>query len=118
MPANVTAQRGRGAAGGAGKVRDLPADVIERLSQLVSNWEYNDPGDSLLAHLGEAGCDPAEPRVQHFARLWSAIQDPPRHLGQHPGGMGIAQGRPAGRGPPPPPTMPGATRVPGATDGR
>src|SRR6266436_4911183 len=111
MTANVITYRGRSAAREVGKVLDLPGDVIERLSQLVSNWEYNDPGDSLLAHLGEAGCDPAEPRVQHFARLWSAIQDLPRHLGQHSGGMVIAQGRLDGVVPLEPATMPGRSVV-------
>src|SRR5712664_2349558 len=111
MTANVITYRGRSAAREIGKVLGLPADVIERLSQLVSNWEYNEPGDSLLAHLGEAGCDPAEPRVQHFARLWSAIQDLPRHLGQHSGGMVIAQGRLDGVVPLEPATMPGRSVV-------
>jgi len=111
MTANVITYRGRSAAREVGKVLDLPPDVIERLSQLVSNWEYNDPGDSLLAHLGEAGCDPAEPRMQHFARLWSAIQDLPRHLGQHSGGMVIAQGRLDGVVPLEPATMPGRSVV-------
>ena len=46
MTANVITYRGRSAAREVGKVLGLPADVIERLSQLVSNWEYNDPGDT------------------------------------------------------------------------
>ena len=111
MTANVITYRGRSAAREVGKVLGLPADTIERLSQLVSNWEYTDPGDSLLAHLGEAGCDPAEPRIQHFARLWSGIQDLPRHLGQHSGGMVIAQGRLDGVVPLEPATMPGRSVV-------
>ena len=111
MTANVITYRGRSAAREVGKALGLPADTIERLSQLVSNWEYTDPGDSLLAHLGEAGCDPADPRIQHFARLWSAIQDLPRHLGQHSGGMVIAQGRLDGVVPLEPATMPGRSVV-------
>jgi error-prone DNA polymerase len=111
MTANVITYRGRSAAREVGKTLGLPADVIERLSQLVSNWEYNDPGDTLLAHLGEAGCDPTEPRIQHFGRLWSAIQDLPRHLGQHSGGMVIAQGRLDGVVPLEPATMPGRSVV-------
>jgi error-prone DNA polymerase len=111
MTANVITYRGRSAAREVGKVLGLPADVIERLSQLVSTWEYTDPGDSLLAHLGEAGCDPAAPRMQHFARLWSGIQDLPRHLGQHSGGMVIAQGRLDGVVPLEPATMPGRSVV-------
>ncbi len=111
MTANVITYRGRSAAREVGKTLGLPADTIERLSQLVSNWEYTDPGDSLLAHLGEAGCDPGEPRIQHFARLWSGIQDLPRHLGQHSGGMVIAQGRLDGVVPLEPATMPGRSVV-------
>ena len=111
MTANVITYRGRSAAREVGKTLGLSADTIERLSQLVSSWEYTDPGDSLLAHLGEAGCDPAEPRIQHFARLWSGIQDLPRHLGQHSGGMVIAQGRLDGVVPLEPATMPGRSVV-------
>jgi error-prone DNA polymerase len=111
MTANVITYRGRSAAREVGKTLGLPADTVERLSQLVSDWEYKDPGDSLLAHLAEAGCDPAEPRIQHFGRLWSAIQDLPRHLGQHSGGMVIAQGRLDGVVPLEPATMPGRSVV-------
>ncbi|MGH7374268.1 MAG: DNA polymerase III subunit alpha, partial [Candidatus Rokuibacteriota bacterium] len=111
MTANVITYRGRSAAREVGKALGLPADLIERLSQLVSDWEYNDPGDTLLAHLKEAGCDPAEPRIQHFGRLWSSIQDLPRHLGQHSGGMVIAQGRLDGVVPLEPATMPGRSVV-------
>ena len=106
MTANVITYRGRSAAREVGKVLALPPDMIERLSQLVSDWEYKDPGDSLLAHLQEAGCDPAEPRIRHFGRLWSAIQDVPRHLGQHSGGMVISRGRLDGVVPLEPATMP------------
>ena len=40
----------------------------------------------------------ATARVQLFARLFGEIQDLPRHLGQHSGGMVIAQGRARRRG--------------------
>ncbi len=111
MTANVITYRGRSAAREVGKALGLPADLIERLSQLVSNWEYTDPGDTLTAHLGEAGCDPGDLRIQHFARLWTAIQDLPRHLGQHSGGMVICQGRLDGVVPLEPATMPGRSVI-------
>jgi len=111
MTANVITYRGRSAAREVGKALGLPADLIERLSQLVSNWEYNDPGDTLLAHLDEAGCDPADPRIQHFARMWKAIQDLPRHLGQHSGGMVICRGRLDAVVPLEPATMPGRSVI-------
>jgi error-prone DNA polymerase len=111
MTANVITYRGRSAAREVGKALGLPADLLERLSQLVSNWEYSDPGDTLLAHLDEAGCDPADPRIQHFVRLWAAIQDLPRHLGQHSGGMVICRGRLDAVVPLEPATMPGRSVI-------
>src|SRR5438876_1514011 len=111
MTANVITYRGRSAAREVGKALGLPPDLIERLAQLVSDWEYTDPGDSLIAHLDEAGCDPEDPRIRHFARLWPAIQDLPRHLGQHSGGMVICQGRLDSVVPLEPATMPGRSVV-------
>ena len=111
MTANVITYRGRSAAREVGKALGLPADLIERLSQLVSNWEYTDPGDTLLAHLDEAGSDLADPRIKHFARLWKAIQDLPRHLGQHSGGMVICRGRLDAVVPLEPATMPGRSVI-------
>src|SRR5207253_1818992 len=89
----------------------LPPAWCDRLSALVGNWEYKDPGDSLLAHLREAGCDPAQPAMRHFADLWTALQDLPRHLGQHSGGMVICQGRLDSCVPLEPATMPGRSVV-------
>ena len=40
-----------------------------------------------------AGFDPDERRIRHFGGSGCAIQNLPRHLGQHSGGMVIAQGR-------------------------
>ncbi len=111
MTANVITYRGRSAAREVGKALGLPPDVIERLSQLVSDWEYRDPGDTLLAHLDEAGSDPADTRIQHFARLWAAVQDLPRHLGQHSGGMVISEGRLDSVVPLEPATMPGRSVI-------
>ena len=107
MTANVITYRGRLGAREVGKALGLPPDLIERLAGLVSDWEYRDPGDILTAHLAEAGCDLSDLRIQHFARVWTAIQDLPRHLGQHSGGMVICQGRLDGVVPLEPATMPG-----------
>jgi error-prone DNA polymerase len=43
--------------------------------------------------LGEFGVDATEPRMRQFTDLWHRMQDLPRHLGQHSGGMVICQGR-------------------------
>ena len=40
-----------------------------------------------------AGFDPEDLRVQHFMRHYLQIQNLPRHLGQHSGGMVLAKGR-------------------------
>jgi error-prone DNA polymerase len=107
MTANVITYRGRSAAREVGKVLGLPEDLRERLSKLVPNWGYRDPADVLTRHLAAAGCDPAHPRIRAFAALWTRIQDLPRHLGQHSGGMVIAAGRLDDIVPLEPATMPG-----------
>jgi DNA polymerase III alpha subunit len=111
MTANVITYRGRSAAREVGKALGLAPDLIDRLSRLVSEFEYKDPGDSLLVHLDEAGCDPRDLRTRRFAELWLAIQDLPRHLGQHSGGMVICQGRLDSVVPLEPATMPGRSVV-------
>src|SRR5881398_2344093 len=107
MTANVITYRGRSAAREVGKALGLPRDMQDRLARLVANWGYQDPDELLIKHLAEAGCDPSHPRIRHFAALWMRIQDLPRHLGQHSGGMVIAAGRLDDVVPLEPATMPG-----------
>jgi error-prone DNA polymerase len=107
MTANVITYRGRSAAREVGKVLGLPGELQDRLARLVSNWGYQDPQDLLTRHLAEAGCDPDHPRLRTFAALWTRLQDLPRHLGQHSGGMVIAAGRLDDVVPLEPATMPG-----------
>ena len=107
MTANVITYRGRSAAREVGKALGLPRDMQDRLARLVSNWGYQDAADQLTKHLAEAGCDTRHPRIRHFAALWMRIQDLPRHLGQHSGGMVIAAGRLDDVVPLEPATMPG-----------
>jgi error-prone DNA polymerase len=111
MTANIITYRDRLAAREVGKALGLPADLCERLSQHASSFEYKDPGDTLVTHLAEAGCDTSHPRIQRFAELWRAIQDFPRHLGQHSGGMVISQGGLDGVAPLEPATMPGRSVI-------
>src|SRR5438094_9975281 len=59
----------------------------------MNNFEFVDPADSLPRHLASVGLDLNSDRVRQFARLWGEIQDLPRHLGQHSGGMVICQGQ-------------------------
>jgi error-prone DNA polymerase len=92
MTANVITYRGKSAAREVGKALNLDAAQIDRLAKVMHNFEFRDPDESLLANLRAVGVDPHHPQVLHFARLWQQMQDLPRHLGQHSGGMVISQG--------------------------
>jgi error-prone DNA polymerase len=111
MTANVITYRGRSAAREVGQALGLPSDMRDRLAKLVANWGYQDPEELLTKHLPEAGCDPTSPRIRRFASLWTRIQDLPRHLGQHSGGLVIAAGRLDDVVPLEPATMPGRVVV-------
>jgi error-prone DNA polymerase len=93
MTANVITYRGRSAAREVGKVLGLPPDQVGRLSKMLHRFEFVDAADSLSRHLATAGFDMNADRVQLFARLSAEMQDLPRHLGQHSGGMIVCQGR-------------------------
>ena len=93
MTANVITYRGRSAAREVGKVLSLDETEIDRLARLMNQFEFVDPRETLARHLADAGMDPADPRLQHFAALWAEMQDLPRHLGQHSGGMVLCHGR-------------------------
>ena len=123
MTANVITYRDRSAAREVGKALGFSLEQADKLSKCVSTWNFGeirdlgvtlsredgegspgkiggDPALSaqlrmtpLAAALGQAGFDPADLRVQHFMRLYLRIQNLPRHLGQHSGGMVMAKGR-------------------------
>jgi error-prone DNA polymerase len=111
MTASVITYRGRSAAREVGKALGLPADMQDRLARLAPGWGYQDPADRLIDHLAEAGCDPRHPRLRAFAALWTRLQDLPRHLGQHSGGLVISRGRLDDVVPLEPATMPGRVVV-------
>jgi error-prone DNA polymerase len=93
MTANVITYRGRSAAREVGKVLGFDPVQIDRLAKVMNHFEFTDPADTLPRHLSAVGLDPDSDRVRLFARLWGEMQDLPRHLGQHSGGMVICQGR-------------------------
>ena len=84
---------------------------LARLAGLVSSWEYKDPGDTLERQFRDAGFDLQHPRIRKFFELCVAVQDLPRHLGQHSGGMVICQGQLDSVVPLEPATMPGRVVV-------
>ena len=93
MTANVITYRGRSAAREVGKVMSLSEEEIDRLARLMHQFEWVDPAESLTRNLQEAGLDSTDDRFVQFGELWKQMQDLPRHLGQHSGGMVICQGR-------------------------
>ena len=93
MTANVITYRGRSAAREVGKVLGFGAEQVDRLAKVMNNFEFTDPADTLPRHLASVGLDVNADRVRLYARLWGEIQDLPRHLGQHSGGMVICQGQ-------------------------
>jgi error-prone DNA polymerase len=107
MTANVITYRDRSASREIGKVLGIPEDEIERLSRHMRRFEWVDPRDTLAQRIERAGLDKHDRRIQVFARLFEQIQDLPRHLGQHSGGMVIAQGALDAVVPLEPATMPG-----------
>jgi len=106
MTANVITYRGRSAAREVGKVLGFDEQTLDRLSGFVRGWEWKDPADSSERQFREAGLDLADPRVEKFRELYLAVQDLPRHLGQHSGGMVICQGQLDAVAPLEPATMP------------
>jgi error-prone DNA polymerase len=92
MTANVITYRGKSAAREVGKALEIDPQQVDRLAKVMHGFEFIDPDDSLARNLASVGIDGTQPRIQLFARLWEQMQDLPRHLGQHSGGMVISQG--------------------------
>ncbi len=92
MTANVITYRGRSAAREVGKTLGFDPAQVDRLAKVMNQFEFTDPAETLPRHLATVGLDLQSARVQLFARLWGEMQDLPRHLGQHSGGMVICQG--------------------------
>ncbi len=93
MTANVITYRERSATREVGKVLGLEPAVVDRLAKLMDAFEWKDSEATLDRHLADLGCPLPAEDVRRFAKLWHRIQDLPRHLGQHSGGMVICQGR-------------------------
>ena len=93
MTANVITYRGRSAAREVGKTLGIDPGQIDRLAKVMNQFEFVDPADTLGRRMADAGCDADHPTFRLFADLWCRMQDLPRHLGQHSGGMVICQGQ-------------------------
>jgi error-prone DNA polymerase len=111
MTANVITYRGRSAAREMGKALSFDPETLGRLASLVSAWEYKDTSDTLERHFQDAGFDLKHPKIRKFFELCVQVQDLPRHLGQHSGGLVVCQGQLDSVVPLEPATMPGRVVV-------
>jgi error-prone DNA polymerase len=92
MTANVISYRGRSAAREVGKALGFDEDQLARLSSLVGHWEWRGANDTMARHFEQAGFDVRHPRIAHYLDICMRMQNLPRHLGQHSGGMVICAG--------------------------
>jgi error-prone DNA polymerase len=111
MTANVITYRGRSAAREIGKALCIEPEMLNRLASLVGAWEYKDANDTLARQFQDAGLDSRHPLIRKFFDLCVLVQDLPRHLGQHSGGMVVCQGQLDSVVPLEPATMPGRVVV-------
>jgi error-prone DNA polymerase len=111
MTANVITYRNRMAAREMGKVMGFDPETLKRISAAVATWEFKDENDALDRRLRDAGLDLTHPRIRKYFELCLAVQDLPRHLGQHSGGMVICEGRLDSVVPLEPASMPGRVVV-------
>jgi len=96
MTANVITYRDRSAARDVGKALGFSLEQVGRISKRLgrhASTEIREGARDLDHELAAVGLDPSSRRVEHFKRLWWEIHHLPRHLGQHSGGMIVAQGR-------------------------
>ena len=111
MTANVITYRSRMASREMGKVLGFDPETLDKVSAAVSTWEYRDANDTLDHRFHDAGLDLNHPRLRKYFELCLAVQDLPRHLGQHSGGMVICQGQLDSVVPLEPASMPGRVVV-------
>jgi error-prone DNA polymerase len=111
MTANVITYRNRMAAREMGKALGFDAETLAKISAAVATWEFRDENDALDRRFRDAGLDLSHPRLRKYYELCLAVQDMPRHLGQHSGGMVICQGQLDSVVPLEPASMPGRVVV-------
>jgi error-prone DNA polymerase len=93
MTASVITYRGKLAAREAGKVLGFDGNTLNTVSSLAPMWGWKNPDHTTEVQLREAGLDLSNPKIRSFLDLTIALQDLPRHLGQHSGGMVVCQGQ-------------------------
>ena len=92
MTANVITYRGKSAAREVGKALGFDEETLGRLSSLIGHWEWRKKDETLADSFRHAGFDLQHWRIMKYVELCDRLQDLPRHLGQHSGGMVICGG--------------------------
>lgn len=92
MTANVITYRGKSAAREVGKALGFDEETLGRLSGLIGQWEWRRKDETLGDNFRHAGFDLRHWRIAKYVELCERVQDLPRHLGQHSGGMVICKG--------------------------
>ncbi len=111
MTANVITYRNRMGAREMGKALGFDPETLQKISAAVATWEFRDENDALDRRFRDAGLDLNHPGLSKYYELCLAVQDMPRHLGQHSGGMVICQGQLDSVVPLEPASMPGRVVV-------
>ena len=111
MTANVITYRDRSAAREVGKALGFDQETLDQLASVVDSGEWRGPSDNFENHFQQVGFDLNHPRIRKYWELCERIQDLPRHLGQHSGGMVVCQGQLDAVVPLEPATMPGRVVV-------
>ena len=93
MTANVITYRGKSAAREVGKALGFDEEALGRLSSLIGHWEWRRKDETLADNFRHAGFDLEHRRIAKYVELCDRMQDLPRHLGQHSGGMVVCQGQ-------------------------
>src|SRR5258707_5894259 len=94
-----------------GKAVVFDPKTLAKISAAVATWEFRDENDALDRRFRDAGLDLKHSRLRKYYELCLAVQDMPRHLGQHSGGMVICQGELDSVVPLEPASMPGRVVV-------
>jgi error-prone DNA polymerase len=111
MTANVTTYREKSAAREIGKVLGLSETTVSEVSAAVSPFEWKSPTETVEEHFRKAGLNLANAKIVKYLDLVVRMQDLPRNLSQHSGGMIVCQGQLDAVVPLEPATMPGRVVV-------
>ncbi len=103
LTATFTTYRARSAVRELGKILGFSDDSISQLAKKLSRFgdEFGPHGSGnaeaeptpFVEHVRSVGLNPDDKNVAQLVKLYEDIQDIPRHIGQHPGGMVISAGR-------------------------